>query len=34
VILSRTRGLDIKILGTQGYDAGLGIRTWRARPSV
>jgi NitT/TauT family transport system substrate-binding protein len=25
VILSRTRGLDIKILGTQGYDAGLGI---------
>ncbi len=25
VILSRTRGLDIKILGTQGYDAGLCI---------
>jgi NitT/TauT family transport system substrate-binding protein len=25
VILSRTRGLDIKIVGTQGYDAGLGI---------
>src|SRR3984893_7823002 len=25
VILSRTRGLDIKIWGTQGYDAGMGI---------